>query len=78
MTLRFDSFFILSLVNDWMSILFPLPFIEVKPSDFSLDTSTDNETKRTFLAIAKMTYISVSVWRDQQYTHYIFLDAMIA
>ena len=44
----------------------------------SLDTSTDNETKRTFLAIAKMTYISVSVWRDQQYTHYIFLDAMIA
>ncbi len=38
MTLRFDSFLILSFVSDYIGILLPVPFTAVNPNDLSVLT----------------------------------------
>jgi len=60
MTLRFDSFLILSLVNDWMSILLPLPLSEVKPSDFRVFTHlhTMRRSEHSWRVQGQLTYRS--------------------
>ena len=74
MTRRLDNFFSNPRVRFEIYILL-LPFTGMKPRLFNVFTHLHAEERECLAEAAKLdcTYISVRVWRDQQYTHYIFL-----